>query len=245
MAVSALYTAAAGMEAQQTAIDALSNDIANISTTGYKSLRVGFHDLLYQGTGRGGAAGTQTGSGAAAEVIGRNFEEGSLETTGRPLDVALTTPGFIKVRANGGGIALTRAGDLGVGADGQLQTATGQRLEPPIQIPKNVDPEKISIGADGTVTAGRRTLGHISLVNVTNPSGLQADGEAGFLPTAASGPVEVDPKARLQGGALEASNVDLASVMTAMNEAQQGYALAGKALQQQDEVLAVANGLVR
>jgi flagellar basal-body rod protein FlgG len=243
--VSALYTAAAGMEAQQNAMDALSNDIANVSTTGYKSLRVGFRDLLYQGTGRGGAAGTQTGSGAAAEVIGRNFEEGSLESTGRPLDVALTTPGFIRVRANGGGVALTRAGDLGIGPDGRLQTATGQLLEPPIQIPKGVDPEKIGIGPDGTVTAGRRTLGKISLVEVTNPSGLQAEGENDFLPTAASGPVTAAKGARLQQGALEASNVDLASVMTAMTEAQQGYALAGKALTQQDEVLAIANGLIR
>jgi flagellar basal-body rod protein FlgG len=241
----ALSTAAAGMEAQQAWLDALSNDIANVSTSGYKSLRVGFRDLLYQSPGRGGAAGTRTGAGAAAEVFGRDFEPGALEATGRPLDVALTGAGFIEVAAPGGGVALTRAGNLQIGPDGRLRTATGQALQPPVRIPKGVDPEEISIAADGTVAAGKRTLGKIPLVEVTNPDGLQADGENGYLPTAASGPVRAARGARLQQGALEASNVDMASVMTAMTEAQQGYALAGKAVSTQDEVLAVANGLIR
>lgn len=241
----ALTTAAAGMEAQQAWMDALSGDIANVSTTGYKSQRVGFRDLLYQSPGRGGAAGTRTGAGAAAEVIGQNLEQGTLEETERPLDVALTTPGYIQVRAAGGGVALTRDGNLQIGPDGQLRTATGQALQPPVRIPKGVDPENISIAPDGTVSAGKRTLGRLALVDVTNPDGLQADGENGFLPTAASGPVRAARGARLQQGALEASNVDMASVMTAMTEAQQGYALAGKAVTTQDEVLAVANGLIR
>jgi len=241
----ALTTAAAGMEAQQAWMDALSNDIANVSTTGYKSLRVGFRDLLYQAPGRGGAAGTITGAGAAAGVIGRSSEGGALEATGRPLDVALTTPGFIQVAAPGGGVALTRDGNLQIGSDGRLRTANGRALEPPIRIPRGVDPGEVQIGADGTVAAGRRTFGRIALVDVTNPNGLRADGEGGFLPSAASGPVQVAPRARLQAGTLEASNVDLANVMTAMSEAQQGYALAGKAVTTQDEVLAVANGLIR
>lgn len=240
-----LYTAAAGMEAQQARLDAVANDLANVSTTGYKSLRVGFRDLLYQSPGRGGAAGTTTGSGAAAEVIGRDLEQGTLEATERPLDVALTTPGFIQVRAAGGGVALTRDGNLQVGPDGQLRTASGQALQPPLRIPKGVDPEDLSIAPDGTVSAGRRRLGRIPLVAVTNPDGLRADGEGGYLPSAASGPVRAAPRARVQQGALEASNVDMASVMTAMTEAQQGYALAGKAVTTQDEVLAVANGLIR
>jgi len=241
----ALTTAAAGMEAQQAWMDALSGDIANVSTTGYKSLRVGFRDLLYQSPGRGGAAGTATGSGAAAEVFGRSSEQGALEATGRPLDVALTTRGFIQVRAAGGRVALTRDGNLQIGPDGQLRTANGQALQPPVQIPRGVDPEDISIAPDGTVSAGKRTFGRIALVDVTNPDGLRADGDNGYLPTAASGPVRTARGARLQQGTLEASNVDMANVMTAMTEAQQGYALAGKAITTQDEVLAVANGLIR
>lgn len=245
MTVAALTTAAAGMEAQQNWMNALSNDIANVSTTGYKSLRVGFRDLVYQEPGRGAAEGTQTGAGSASEVIGQNFEEGALEQTGRSLDVALTTPGFIRVSTPGGGVALTRAGNLQIAPDGKLRTATGQELVPPVQIPRNVDPENLEIATDGTVSAGRRTFGRISLVEVTNPSGLQLDGANGYLPTAAGGPVTAAKGARLQQGALESSNVDMAGVMTEMTEAQDGYDLASKAISTEDEVLAVANGLIR
>jgi len=243
--VGALSTAAAGMEAQENWLNALSNDIANVDTTGYKSLRVGFRDLIYQEPGRGGAEGTQTGAGSASEIIGANYEVGALQTTERSLDVALTTQGFIQVKNPDGSTGLTRDGNLHVGPEGKLLTATGQELVPPIEVPKNVDPEKLSIAPDGTVSDGKRSLGKITLVNVTNPDGLQADGENGFLPTAASGPVTVDKGARLQQGALESSNVDMASVMTEMTEAQDGYDLASKAITTQDEVLAVANGLIR
>jgi flagellar basal-body rod protein FlgG len=243
--VTGLAAAAAGMEAQQQLLNALSEDIANSSTTGYKSARVGFTDLLYQAPGRGGAAGTQVGAGSRAEIIGRNFEQGELEPTGRTLDVALVTPGFIEVRGAGGAVALTRAGSLEVNAEGVLETATGQALEPPIRVPAGTDPEDISIADDGTVSVAGRRLGQINLVEVANPSGLQDDGEGSLLPTAASGPVQAARGAKLQQGVLEASNVEMATVMTQMSEAQEGYALAGKAVTTQDEVLAVANGLIR
>jgi len=243
--VGALTTAAAGMEAQQNWMDSLSNDIANVSTTGYKSQRVGFRSLLYQAPGRGAGEGAVTGAGSAAEIIGENFEQGSLEQTGRSLDVALTTPGFIRVRTPAGATALTRAGNLQVSADGQLRTAGGDALDPPVQIPRGIDEEKLSIAPDGTVSAGKRKVGQISLVEVTNPNGLQPDGEGTWVPTAASGPIREARGARLQQGSLESSNVDLANVMTNLSEAQQGYELAGKAVTTQDEVLAVANGLIR
>lgn len=243
--VTGLASAAAGMEAQQAALEALSNDIANVSTTGYKTLRVGFHDLLYQPAGRGAGAGTQTGAGAAAEVIGRDFAEGALEETGQPLDVALTGPGFIQVRAPGGGVALTRDGDLGIDADGRLRTAGGQLLQPPVQLPPGTDPAEVRIAPDGGVSVGRRRVGRIALVEVANPSGLESGGEGDFRPTAASGPVRAARGARLRQGALESSNVDLASAMTAMTDAQRGYEMASKAIQTLDEVLAIANGLKR
>lgn len=243
--VGALTTAAAGMEAQQNMMNALSNDIANVNTTGYKSQRVGFRSLLYQAPGRGAGEGTVTGAGSAAEIIGENFEQGSLEQTGRSLDVALTTPGFIRVTTPRGAVALTRAGNLQISPDGQLRTADGDALDPPVRIPRGVEEEKLSIAPDGTVSAGKRKLGQISLVEVTNPNGLAPDGEGTWLPTAASGPVVAAKGARLTQGSLESSNVDLANVMTQMDEAQQGYELAGKAITTQDEVLAVANGLIR
>jgi flagellar basal-body rod protein FlgG len=243
--VGALTTAAAGMEAQQNMMDALSNDIANVNTDGYKSQRVGFRSLLYQAPGRGAGEGAVTGAGSAAEIIGENFEQGALEQTGRSLDIAMTTPGFIRVTTPGGNVALTRDGNLQIAPDGQLRTADGEALDPPVRIPRGVDEEKLSIAPDGTVSSGKRKLGQISLVKVTNPNGLAPDGEGTWLPTAASGPVTAAKGARVQQGALESSNVDLANVMTQMDEAQQGYALAGKAITTQDEVLAVANGLIR
>jgi len=240
-----LYTAAAGMEAQQQRLDAVSNDLANVSTTGYKSLRVGFRDLLYQAPGRGGGAGTQTGSGAAATVLGRNQEQGALIPTERSLDVALTGPGFIQVKAADGGIALTRDGSLGVGPDGRLRTSTGQPLQPPIQLPAGTDPSEVQIDSDGSVRVGRRQVGRIAVVNVTNPDGLQAEGDSLFRPTAASGPVSGARGTGLEQGALESSNVDMADATVEMMNAQRGFELASKAIQMQDEVLAVANGVKR
>jgi flagellar basal-body rod protein FlgG len=244
--VAGLYSAAAGMEAQQARLDAVANDIANVSTTGYKSLRVGFRDLLYQEAGRGAGPGVLTGGGAAAGLIGRSGAQGALLATERPLDVALSGPGFIRVRDADGRVALTRDGSLAVGADGRLRTSSGQLLEPPVRLPRGVDPSELRIGPDGTVSADGRRLGRISVVTVRNPDGLAAAGDSLFLPSEASGPVRAAGGAtRLEQGVLESSNVDLAEAMVEMTSAQRGYALASRAIQTQDEVLAVANGVKR
>ncbi|HVY78176.1 MAG TPA: flagellar hook-basal body protein [Solirubrobacterales bacterium] len=243
--IGALYTAAAGMEAQQHHLDALSNDIANASTSGYKSLRVGFHDLIYQSAGRGAGPGVQTGAGAAAGIIGRNQSQGALVPTERPLDIALEGPGFIRVRGRDGGVALTRDGNLGVDPDGRLRTAGGLLLEPSLKLPPGTDPSEVSIGPDGAVSVGRRRLGAIALLTVANPDGLEPSGDNAFRPTAASGPAGTDRGTTVQQGALEASNVDMADATVAMMNAQRGYELGSRAIQTQDEVLAVANGIKR
>ncbi|HEX8752036.1 MAG TPA: flagellar hook-basal body protein [Solirubrobacterales bacterium] len=241
----ALYAAAAGMEAQQNHLDALSNDIANVSTTGYKSLRVDFHDLLYQSAGRGGGPGVLTGSGAASALFGRNYEQGALEPTERPLDVALEGPGFIKVRDANGNEALTRDGSLCLSPDGRLRTSTGQLLEPNVKIPAGVDPSEVEIAPDGTVTAAGRRVGQISVVTVANPDGLEPEGENLFRQTAASGPLRAAQGTTVQQGALESSNVDIGTATVEMMNAQRGFQLTSKAIQTQDEVLAVANGVKR
>ena len=240
-----LYTAAAGMEAQQARLDAVANDLANVSTPGYKSIRVGFRDLLYQPNGRGAGPGTQTGAGAAATTIGRDHAQGALIATEGPLDLALTGPGFIQVRAADGGLALTRDGNLGLAPDGRLRTSTGQLLEPPVRLPAGTDLAAVKIEPDGEVRVGRRRLGRIEIVEVTNPDGLRPDGNNLLRPTAASGPVAATRGARLEQGALEASNVDMADATVAMMDAQRGFELASKAIQMQDDVLAVANGVKR
>ena len=240
-----LYAAAAGMQAQQRRLDAIAHDIANVSTTGYKSLRVGFRDLLYQGVGRGARPGALTGAGAAAQVIGRDHAQGSLLRTERPLDVAIVGPGYIRVRTRDGGTALTRDGSLALTRDGRLRTSTGELLDPPLRLPRGVGADEVRIGPDVTVSARGRRLGRIELVRVPNPDGLRPLGDSLLAETAASGPARRAGGARLEQGALEASNVDLADAMVELTEAQRGYQLASRAIQMQDEILAVANGIKR
>jgi flagellar basal-body rod protein FlgG len=117
-----LYTAAAGMAAQQQRMDSLANDVANVNTAGYKSVRTGFRDLVYAQSGRGAANTVTTGSGSALQTVGRNFAQGALRQTGQPLDVALEGPGFLQVRTPEGQLALTRDGSLRVTQNGQLVT---------------------------------------------------------------------------------------------------------------------------
>src|SRR3954454_18951440 len=133
-----LYTAAAGMAAQQQRMDALSNDVANTNTAGYKRVRIGFRALVYQADG---PSGVRTGSGAAAVDLGRNNSQGSFQKTDEPFDVAIQGDGYLQVRrSNTGQIALTRNGQLQVDGSGQLTTSEGDLLVPPIQLPRNIDP---------------------------------------------------------------------------------------------------------
>src|SRR3954470_12020791 len=133
--VEGLHSAAAGMAAQQARLDAVANDLANANTTGYKHVRVGFVDLLYQGTGRSSASGVREGAGARAVDAGRGWEQGALQRTDRTLDVALQGPGFLRVRLADGREALTREASLHVDGTGRLATSTGQLVDPRITVP--------------------------------------------------------------------------------------------------------------
>jgi flagellar basal-body rod protein FlgG len=238
-----LYAAASGMEAQQQQIDAISNDLANVSTNGYQSEIVGFHDLLYQSGGASSGSTVATGTGAAAQVVGRSQAQGALQNTGRPLDVAIVGPGFIQVRRPDGTIGLTRNGALQLTASGQLTDDQGLPLDPPITLPAGVKPDEVSIGPDGTVTAGGQKLGQIALVTVPAPDGLIADGAGVFSATAASGAIRPATGATLEQGSLEASNVNLATDMTEMVNAQHSYDMSSKAIQYQYQLMQMANQL--
>ena len=159
------------MAAQQQKLDAVANDLANTNTTGYKQVRVGFTDLLYSQAGRPAANGVELGTGAKAVNVGRNFEQGGLQQTGQPLDVAIQGDGFFKVKINDGRTVLTRDGDLHTDANGNLVNNAGL-LQPKITIPKGVTEDQISIATDGTVTAGGTKVGTIALFKVANPQGL-------------------------------------------------------------------------
>jgi flagellar basal-body rod protein FlgG len=235
-----IYTAAAGMAAQQTQIDAVANDIANVNTTGYHSQRIGFRDLVYTAE-----QNVPVGAGAATVDLGRTETEGSLQQTGNPLSLAIDGPGYFQVRQADGTVGLTRNGDFSTDANGSVVTTNGDRLVPPITLPKGTDPSALKVTANGTVTANGRTLGKLTVVDVPNEAGLRAAGDGLFVATAASGAAAAVPTSTIEQGSLETSNVDMGSAMVQMIQAQRGYQLASQAIKTQDELLNVANQIVK
>jgi flagellar basal-body rod protein FlgG len=241
-----LRTAAAGMAAMQQKLDGVANDLANANTTGYKHVRIGFKDLLYEQAGRPSANGVRRGTGVAAVDAGRGFEQGSLRDTGNPLDVAIEGDGFLKVRLADGRQALTRDGGLQVDGNGRLATSTGALIQPAITIPAGVTQDQISIARDGTVLAAGASVGKLQLVTVRSTAGLMSTGDNAFVTTAASGPARNAPAASsLTQGALEASNTDMAQAMVDMIDAQRTYQLTSKAIQTADSMMEIANGVKR
>jgi flagellar basal-body rod protein FlgG len=240
-----LRTAAAGMQAQQQKLDAVANDLANANTNGYKRLRVGFSDLLYERGGRPTtSADAMVGTGARAITSGRTFEQGALRQTGVMTDVGLEGQGFIRVKLSDGRDALTRDGDLHIDAGRRLVTNFGGILG--ITIPEGVSDSQIAIQADGTVMAAGRNVGKIQLVNVRSPQNLESVGENAFVTTARSGnAVPAPATTQIKQGTLEGSNTDMSQAMTDMIEAQRTYQMTSKAIQAADQMMEIANGVKR
>ena len=239
-----LYAAASGMEATQNQLNAISNDMANLNTTGYQATEVGFQDLLYSSGGSSsGSPSISTGAGASAQIVGRSDAQGAIQNTGRSLDVAIQGPGYLQVRQNDGSIGLTRNGALQVNAQGEVTNTQGNPLVPPLKLPKGTDAENIKIETNGQVVSGTKTIGKISLVNVPAPSQLQPDGNSTFSVTSGSGAVRPATGSTLQQGALEGSNVDVAQDMTKMISAERSFQMASQAIQYQDQMMQIANGI--
>lgn len=237
-----MYAAAAGMAAQQDRIDAVSNDIANVNTTGYKRTRVAFRDLVYTEAGLATNPGVRDGAGAAATFLGRGMQQGPLLDSPNPIDVAISGPGFLAVRDANGQALLTRDGHLRIDATGRLVSGTtGNLLDPPIQLPQGTQPGDVSIAADGRVSVGNRAVGQLRLVTVPSEAGLQSVGDSLFAATAASGPARAaGAGTQVTPGKLEGSNADMASAMTEMIESQRAFELASKAIQTQDRINEIA-----
>jgi flagellar basal-body rod protein FlgG len=238
-----MLAAASGMEAQQQQLDSIGNDIANASTTGYKAERVGFRDLLYNQLDIAGTA-APVGSGAAAQVIGRDQAQGSIQNTGDPLDLAIEGDGYFTVKQPNGTVALTRDGSFQLNSEGRLTTAEGDLLDPPIALPKGTSPSEVGIAADGTVNVKGRTIGKIALVTVAAPDKLLAAGGNLFTLTTASGATRPAASGTIHQGELEGSNVDVATDMTQMMSAQRAYQLESSAIQTENQMLSIANQLV-
>jgi flagellar basal-body rod protein FlgG len=235
-----LYSAAAGMTAQQQRMDTLANDVANVNTNGYKRTRVAFRDLLYVEDRSGNV---RSGAGAAVTTTGRGFAQGNLRTTSQPLDVGIEGAGFLRVRREDGSEALTRDGSLRLDPQGRLTTQRGELLQPAITVPAGTDPADVQISADGAVSANARPLGRIELVTVRATEGLRSLGDNLFAATPESGPATAAGAGagRLAQGTLETSNVDIADAMTDIMDAQRSFQLASKAVQMQDQILQIAN----
>jgi flagellar basal-body rod protein FlgG len=241
-----MYTAAAGMAAQQTRLDAVSADLANVDTTGYKANRVAFRDLVYDDmAGYGAEKGVTIGAGSAATSIGRTSTQGALQNTGRSLDVAVNGPGYMQVKLADGRKALTRDGNLDVSPDGRLRLHTGQFIEPPVKLPAGADPDKVEIDQDGTVSYNRTKVGQITMLDVPAPAGLKGGPDNTFVTSTGaggSGPTRPALKSTvLTSGTLESSNVDEAQAMTDMIEAQRAFQMASKAITTMDQVMEIAN----
>lgn len=232
-----IYAAASGMAAQQTRIDYLSNDVANVNTTGYRAQRLAFSDLLYTPE-----QGVPVGAGSAVVSLGPTGSSGAIQPSDNPLDLALQGPGFFQVKRSDGTTALTRDGTFGLDANGDLVTSTGERLG--VQVPKGTQPSDISIGGDGTVSVSDKKVGQITVVDVPSTAGLRPLGDNLFATSAASGN-PTPSKTTVQQGATESSNVDLAETMSELIDAQRGFELASRAIKTQDELLDDANQLVR
>jgi flagellar basal-body rod protein FlgG len=240
-----LYAAAAGMESEQTQLNAVSNDLANVDTPGYQAQELGFHDLLYTTAGPQNATTYATGAGSAADIVGRNQAVGQIAQTGRSLDVAVLGPGFLEVRRPNGTIGLTRNGTLELNANRQLTTATGMIVMPGVTIPNGVPIDKVSIAANGTVQVSGKAIGRIALVTVPAPDRLLDAGDSTFSATPASGGIRAATGTTLQQGALEQSNVDMATAMGEMVDAQRSYQMDSRAISMQDQMLQIANQIAK
>lgn len=258
-----LYIAATGMHAQQTNVDSVANNLANVNTVGFKKGRVSFVDLVSQEAQRAaGADASLTGlddvrrSGVGVGVVGiaKVFEMGDIKKTDGVYDLAVSGDGFFEVSLPDGTSAYTRGGSLKVGVDGLLATQSGHALKPSIAIPENA--QAVTIGQDGKVLVrvpdqtALQEVGQLELVRFANPAGLQAQGDNEYRVTAASGePVAgragEDGMGVVRQGYLEGSNVKLVEEMVNLMLAQRAYEASAKVVQASDEMLGMVNSLRR
>jgi flagellar basal-body rod protein FlgG len=258
----AFSTAATGMTGQQMMVDVIANNLANINTTGFKRSQVNFQDLLYikmeePGTevasGIKSPGGMEIGSGVRAASTIKVFTAGELQSTARPLDIAILGDGFIQVTLPNGDKRYTRDGTLQTNAEGQLVTTTGYSIEPAITIPK--ESVSISIEKDGGVNvtdpAGTQSvIGNIQLVRFPNPSGLSSEGDNLLAETEASGtPTTGTPGENgfgsILSGFLEKSNVQMITELVNLITAQRAYEINSRAIKAGDDMLRVANEIAR
>lgn len=259
--IKALNTAATGMQAQQQNLDVLSNNLANISTNGFKKSRAEFEDLMYQTQKDPGQAtglnsvsptGVQTGLGVKTGAVQKDFSHGSSIVTKNPFDLQIEGSGFFQMMTPDGTVGYTRDGAFKRDPTGRLIDRNGNALQPEITIP--ADAAGVEISATGEVKIiqnlndAPQTVGQIDIVNFVNPAGLRSIGKNLFTQTSASGQA-ITTRPGLQGtgylaqGQVEGSNVNIADEMVNMITAQRAYETNSKAIQAADQMLQTVNNL--
>jgi flagellar basal-body rod protein FlgG len=260
--IRALYSAASGMNAQQLNVDNIANNIANANTNGFKTRRTQFQDLMYQSMIQPGAAadqqsviptGLQLGLGTrpvSNEII---FTQGDFSQTNNPLDVVIQGSGFFQIRRTSGDLAYTKSGSFHLNATGQVVTANGDLLEPPITIPQGA--QNVTIGTDGTVSytqqgqSASQQAGQIQLADFPNESGLNSIGNSLFLPTDASGDAITGAPGGQEGmgpllqGYIEQSNVSVVQEFVNLIVSQRAYEANSKVVKAADEMYQQVNNL--
>ncbi|WP_280188201.1 flagellar basal-body rod protein FlgG [Delftia sp. PS-11] len=254
--INSLFISKTGMEAQQTQLDVISHNLANVSTTGFKRGSAVFEDLIYQNLRQSGSQSTEQnqlptglhlGLGVRTVATSRNFLQGSLQQSNGALDVAINGNGFFQVNMPDGTIGYTRDGSFQVNSQGQLVTAAGLPVANGITIPANAT--KVSISAEGVVSvnvpgqAAAQQVGNIAMAQFINPAGLEPRGQNLFAETASSGqPQQGQPGANglgtIQQGYLESSNVNVVQELVTMIQTQRAYEMNSKAIQTSDQMLA-------
>ena len=258
----ALAIAATGMNAQQTNLEVIANNIANINTTGFKRARAEFSDLLYQTERAAGVPnranqavvpeGAIIGLGVKTAAVRNLHLQGGLVSTGNSFDLALIGRGWFQIEASDGSTLYTRAGAFNTNAEGQLVTLDGYTVVPGINVPQ--DATEVTVSKSGqvyaTVGGQQQELGQITLANFVNEAGLEPLGENLYRETAASGPANVGAPdeagfAYIQQNYLEASNVDPVKEITDLISAQRAYEMNSKIIQAADEMAAVVSKNLR
>ncbi|MEQ1772175.1 MAG: flagellar basal-body rod protein FlgG [Burkholderiales bacterium] len=253
--IRSLWISKTGLDAQQTNMDVIANNLANVSTNGFKRARPVFEDLLYQTIRQPGAqssqqtqlpSGLQLGTGVRPVATERIFTQGNLQQTGNSLDVAINGGGFFQVQLPDGGTAFTRDGSFHLDAQGQLVTSSGFHVQPAITIPSNA--LNVTIARDGVVSvtrAGSATptqVGALQLTGFVNPAGLQSMGENLYVETAASGTASTNAPGSNGLGLItqnyvETSNVNVVEELVNMIQTQRAYEINSKAITTSDQML--------
>ena len=225
--IDGLGAARSGLSAQGRRMDALANDIANVNTAGYAPQRSSFEELVNAGTR----------AGVVHRDLGPDFTQGALQQTDRPLDLAVEGKGFFQISRADGRISLVRAGAFGLDANGQVVTATGERLFPPLSLPPGTDPRTLQIDPDGVATVNGQSIGRVQIVSVPAPAGLMREEGGVYTATAASGAPVPAEGALVRQGVLEASGTDLASATVDTIATRAAHTAAASSLLAQDAML--------